>query len=102
MAFERRLMVIVQAVFQQAHILVARAEERLDVGANPDAFLHSVSIIQCLPVNHLDPATPHILLLLRGHETWRCLLRDEHKTGLCSETGTTGMRMPRRQVTTIG
>ena len=32
----------VQPVFQQAHILVPRAEQGLDVGTNPDALLHSL------------------------------------------------------------
>ncbi len=34
----------VEPVFQQAHILVPRAEQRLDVGTNPDAFLHSICL----------------------------------------------------------
>ncbi len=34
----------VQTIFQHAHILVARAKQSLDVGTNPDAFLHSFSL----------------------------------------------------------
>ena len=47
MEFERRLIVMFSPSSRSAHIFVPRAEQRFDVGSNPDTFFHAVALGLC-------------------------------------------------------
>ena len=81
----------VEAIFQQAHILVPRPKERFDVGADPDAFLHACVVLSWrVPEGWIASFEPCAC----GCGTQSHLLDLVEKAGFSVGTQPVGMRMP--------